>query len=42
MEESAGKEYSLNFSDVSLDDLAFHDKAGNRATIKPNKKTATV
>ena len=33
MEESKGNEYSLIFSDVSLEDLAFHDKAGNRATI---------
>jgi len=24
----------LNFSDVSLEDLAFHDKVGNKATIK--------
>ena len=34
MEESKGNEYTLNFSDVSLEDLAIHDKAGNRATIK--------
>ena len=34
MEESKGNEYSLNFTDVALEDLAFHDKVGNRATIK--------
>jgi hypothetical protein len=34
MEESKGNEYSLIFTDVSLKDLAFHDKAGNLATIK--------
>ena len=34
MEESKGNEYTLIFSDVSLEDLAFHDKVGNPATIK--------
>jgi len=34
MEDSTGNEYSLNFSDLSLEDLAFHDKTGNRVTIK--------
>ena len=34
MAESKGNEYTLIFSDVSLEDLAFHDKAGNRATKK--------
>ena len=34
MEESKRNEYTLNFSDVSLKDLSFHDKAGNRTTIK--------
>jgi len=34
MEESKGNEYTLIFSDVSLEDLAFHDKAGNQVTIK--------
>ena len=34
MEESKGIEYSLIFTDLSLQDLAFHDKAGNQATIK--------
>ena len=34
MEESKGNEYTLNFTDVSLEDLAFHDKVGNQATIK--------
>ena len=33
MEESTGNEYALSFSDVSLEDLALHDKAGNKATI---------
>ena len=34
MEESKGNEYSLIFTNVSLEDLAFHDKVGNMATIK--------
>ena len=34
MEESKGIEYTLIFTDLSLQDLAFHDKAGNQATIK--------
>jgi toxin YoeB len=34
MEESKGYEYTLMFTDVSLKDLAFHNKAGNMATIK--------
>ena len=34
MEENKGNEYTLNFTDVSLIDLAFHDKAGNSSTIK--------
>ena len=34
MEEGKGNEYTLIFTDVSLEDLAFHDKAGNSATIK--------
>ena len=34
MEESKGIEYTLIFTDVSLGDLALHDKAGNQATIK--------
>ena len=34
MEESSGNEYTLIFTDVSLEDLAFHDKVGNQATIK--------
>ena len=34
MEESKRTEYTLNFTDVSLEDLAFHDKTGNQATIK--------
>jgi len=34
MEEGTGNEYTLIFTDVSLKDLAFHDKAGNQATIK--------
>ena len=34
MDKSKGVEYTLMFSDVSLVDLAFHDKVGNRATLK--------
>ena len=34
MEESTGNEYTLIFSNLSLEDLSFHDKAGNQATIK--------
>ena len=34
MEDSKRNEYTLIFTDVSLKDLAFHDKAGNSATIK--------
>ena len=34
MEENKRTEYTLIFTDVSLDDLAFHDKAANQATIK--------
>lgn len=34
MEKGKRDEYILIFSDVSLEDLAFHDKAGNQATIK--------
>ena len=34
MDESKRNEYTLIFSDVSLEDLAVHDKAGNRTTIK--------
>ena len=34
MEESSRIEYTLKFTDVSLEDLAFHYKAGNKATIK--------
>ena len=34
MEESKRNEYTLIFTDVSLEDLVFHDKAGNQATIK--------
>ena len=34
MEEGKGNEYALIFTDLSLKDLAFHDKVGNQATIK--------
>ena len=34
MEKGTGNEYTLIFTDVSLKDLAFHDKTGNQATIK--------
>jgi len=34
MEEGKRTKFTLKFSDVSLKDLAFHDKVGNRATIK--------
>jgi toxin YoeB len=34
MGKSKGNEYTLIFSDLSLKDLASHEKAGNRATIK--------
>jgi toxin YoeB len=34
METGKEKKYTLIFTDVSLKDLAFHDKEGNRATIK--------
>ena len=34
MEESDGSGYSLKFTDVSLRDLALHQKSGNQSTIK--------
>ena len=34
MEESSGTGYTLIFADVALNDLLFHKKVGNQATIK--------
>ena len=41
MDESKRNEYTLIFSDVSLEDLAFHDKAGNQTTIKRTNRILT-
>jgi len=34
MDESKRTRYTLIFTDLSLKDLAFHDKTGNQATLK--------